>query len=264
MPAFAANLTMQYGEHAFLDRFAAAAADGFKGVEILFPYDAPAGEIRDRLRDHDLTLALFNAPPGDWKAGERGMASIPGREDEFRRSIDLALSYASQLGNSRLHVMAGLTVPGADPARLRATYVANVAHAARQAAAHGITVVIEPINSRDMPGYFISRQEEGAALCREIGEGAELQFDLYHAQIMQGDLMVRLRALIGQVGHVQVAGVPDRHEPDEGEVNYPALFALLDELAYPGWVGCEYRPRASTSAGLGWMAPWRGRGAVEP
>ncbi len=264
MPAFAANLTMQYGEHAFLDRFSAAAADGFRGVEILFPYEAPASAIACLLRDHDLTLALFNAPPGDWAAGERGLAAIPGREDEFACGIDLALSYASVLGNTRLHVMAGLTVPGEDPARLRATFVANLAHAARQAAAHGITVVIEPINARDMPGYFLSGQEEGAALCREIGQGVRLQFDLYHAQIMRGDLAVRLRALIGGVGHVQVAGVPDRHEPDEGEVNHPYLFALLDELGYRGWVGCEYRPRAGTSAGLGWMAPWRGRRALEP
>ncbi len=264
MPAFAANLTMNYGEHAHLDRFAAAAADGFKGVEMLFPYDHPAKEIRNRLRDHDLTLALFNAPPGDWAAGERGLAAVPGREADFRRSIDVALSYASVLGSSRLHVMAGLAEAGQDKARLRATFVENLAFAAQQAKADGVTIMVEPINSRDMPGYFVSLQEDGAALCREIGSSVRLQFDLYHAQIMQGDLALRLRALIGEVGHVQIAGVPDRHEPDGGEVNYPYLFDLLDELGYPGWVGCEYRPKAGTSAGLGWMRPWRGRKAARP
>ncbi len=264
MPAFAANLTMNYPHLPLLDRPAAAAADGFKGAEILFPYEHPAQALRTRLQDAGLTLALFNAPPGDWAAGERGIAALPGREDEFRRSIGTALEYAAVLGNTRLHVMAGLAAPDADRPRHRACYVANLAYAAAQAAPHGIMVLVEPINPRDMPGYLVSRQEDGADICREVGApNVKLQFDLYHAQVAGGDVATRLRALVGAVGHVQVAGVPDRHEPDEGELRAEHLFRLLDELGYPGWVGCEYRPRGDTGAGLGWLAPWRGRSAVQ-
>ena len=185
------------------------------------------------------------------------MASTPGREDEFRASVDTALSYASVLGTTRLHVMAGRIEPGADRRRRRATYVENLAYAASQAALHGVTILIEPINLRDMPGYFLNLQEDGAAICREVGaRNIALQFDLYHVQIMQGDVATRLRALIGAIGHVQVAGVPDRGEPDRGELNAAYLLDLLDELGYAGWVGCEYRPRAGTSAGLGWARRW--------
>lgn len=254
MPRFAANLTMMYGEHAFLDRFAAAAKDGFRGVEFLFPYEHRAGEIRSRLDAAGLTLALFNSPPGDWAKGERGMASIPGREDEFRASIASALEYARVLGNRRLHVMAGLIAPGEDRARHRAAYVRNLAHAAREAAALGITVVIEPINTRDIPGFFLNRQDEAHAVCAEVGAAnLKVQMDLYHCQIVEGDLATKIRKYIAGVGHMQVAGVPERHEPDVGEVNYPYLFALVDELGYDGWIGCEYRPRQGTSEGLGWL-----------
>jgi 2-dehydrotetronate isomerase len=253
MPRLAANLTMMYNEHPFLERFAAAARDGFKGVEFLFPYEHDAREIRSRLDGAGLEQALFNAPPGDWAQGERGIASRPGRGDEFRRSIDTALDYARVIGNRRLHVMAGLMSPGEDRARHRATYVENLAHAAKAAASLGITVVIEPINTRDIPGFFLNRQDEAHAICKDVGApNLKVQMDLYHCQIVEGDLAVKVRRYMPGVGHMQIAGVPERHEPDLGEINYPYLFALIDELGYDGWVGCEYRPRAGSSEGLGW------------
>jgi hydroxypyruvate isomerase len=260
MPKFAANLTMMYQEHDFLDRFAAAAKDGFAGVEFLFPYAHAAADIKARLVEHDLTQALFNAPPGNWDAGERGLASLPGREDEFKRSIATALEYARVLGNDRLHVMAGLIAPDQDRARHRAVYVANLAYAAAQAASAGITVVIEPINTRDIPGFFLNRQDEAHAVCAESSaRNLKVQFDLYHCQIVEGDLAMKLRKHFDGVGHIQIAGVPERHEPDTGEINYPYLFGLMDDLKYGGWVGCEYRPRAGTSAGLGWFKPYARR-----
>jgi len=258
MPNFAANLSLMYNEHAFLDRFAAAAADGFDGVEYLFPYDFTAAQIRTRLDAAGLTQVLFNAPPGDWAAGERGIAALPGREEEFRRGLELALDYAGVLGSRRLHVMAGLLQPGQDRARQRDVYLANLAHAARAAASVGVTLLIEPINLRDMPGYFLNRQAEAHAICQEVGAAnLMVQCDLYHCQIVEGDLATTLRRDIAGIGHIQIAGVPERHEPDLGEVNYPYLFTLMDDLGYAGWVGCEYRPRAGTSAGLGWLRAWR-------
>ena len=257
MPRLAANLTMMYTEHQFPERFAAAARDGFRAVEYLFPYEFVALDLAARLREHGLEQALFNAPPGDWAKGERGLASRPGREDEFRRSIAMALDYARVLGNERLHVMAGLIAPDEDRARHREVYLRNLEFAAEAAAEQGITVVIEPINTRDIPGFFLNRQDEAHAICREVGAAnLRVQMDLYHCQIVEGDLAMKIRQHIAGVGHVQVAGVPERHEPDVGEVSYPYLLALLDELGYDGWVGCEYRPRAGTSQGLGWARPW--------
>ena len=257
MPKFAANLTMMYGEHAFLDRFAAAAKDGFRAVEYLFPYEHRAADLQARLASSGLVQAHFNAPPGDWAKGERGLASLPGREEEFRRSIATALDYARVLGNKRVHVMAGLIAPGDDRARHRDVYVKNLSYAAGEARSLGITVVIEPINTRDIPGFFLDRQDEAHAVCRDVGaDNLKVQMDFYHCQIVEGDLATRLRKHVAGVGHIQIAGVPERHEPDEGEVHYPYLFALMDELGYDGWVGCEYRPRRGTSEGLGWMKPW--------
>ena len=253
MPRFAANLTMMYNEHAFLERFGAAARDGFKGVEFLFPYEHPPADIKARLEAHGLTQALFNAPPGDWTKGERGMASRPGREEEFRKSIATALEYARVLGNKRLHVMAGLIAPGEDRARHREAYLRNLSHAAGEAKSLGITVVIEPINTRDIPGFFLNRQDEAHAVCRDVGApNLKVQMDLYHCQIVEGDLAMKIRQYLPGVGYMQIAGVPERHEPDVGEINHPYLFALIDELGYDGWIGCEYRPRKGTSAGLGW------------
>lgn len=257
MPRFAANLSMMYQEHAFLDRFAAASRDGFRGVEFLFPYDFPAADIRRRLDDEGLTQALFNAPPGDFAGGERGLASLPGREAEFRSAIGKALEYSSVLKNPCLHIMAGLITPGQERARHRAVYLNNLAWAAEQAAPLGLTLVIEPINTRDIPGFFLNRQDEAHQICHEIGaNNLRVQMDLYHCQIVEGDLAMKLRQFIGGVGHIQIAGVPERHEPDIGEINYPYLFSVIDELGYAGWVGCEYRPRAATSGGLGWLQPW--------
>jgi hydroxypyruvate isomerase len=215
MPRFAANLSLLYAEHPFLDRFAAAAADGFAGIELQFPYEFPAGEIRSRLAEHGLTLALFNMPPGNMAAGDRGMPSIPGREAEFLRTVDAALDYARVLGTTRLHAMAGRIGP-----------------------------------------------DEAHSICAEVGApNLMVQMDFYHCQIVEGDLSTKHAKYVSNVGHIQIAGVPERHEPDIGEVNYPHLFRLIDELQYGGWVGCEYRPRRGTREGLGWFAPWRARQA---
>lgn len=252
MPRFAANLSMMFTEYAFLDRFQAAAEAGFEAVEFLFPYDEAALDVRAALDGAGLQQALFNCPPGDWDGGERGMASIPGREAEFRDTIAKALDYAAVIAPDRLHIMAGL----AEGLEAEKTYNENLRWAAAQAPDR--TFVIEPINSRDMPGYFLSTSSAGLRLLDAIGAAnLKLQFDLYHAQIMEGDLTKRLEALIDRIGHVQIAGVPDRHEPDEGELNYPALFEVLDRLGYDGWVGCEYRPAGRTTDGLGWFAPYR-------
>ncbi|CAN7318077.1 hydroxypyruvate isomerase family protein [Cupriavidus necator] len=260
MPRFAANLSMMYNEHAFLDRFAAAAADGFRAVEYLFPYEHAATELRARLDANGLTQALFNAPPGDWAAGERGLAALPGREAEFRDAVGRALEYAGVIGNDRVHVMAGLVPANADRARHRAAYLENVAFAAKAAAAQGITIVLEPINTRDMPGYFLNRQDDAQAICKEIGAAnLKVQFDCYHCQIVEGDIAMKLKRDMPGIGHIQIAGVPERHEPDLGELNYPYLFEVIDGLGYEGWIGCEYRPRAGTSEGLGWLKPYLGR-----
>jgi len=260
MPRFAANLSLMYQEHAFPDRFAAAAADGFRAVEFLFPYDYPAAELRARLDANGLVQALFNAPPGDWAGGERGLAALPGREAEFRGAFGRALEYAAALGNDRVHVMAGLQPAGTERARCRATYLENLAHAAQAAASQGVTVLIEPINTRDMPGYFLNRQDEAQAICREVGAAnLKVQFDCYHCQIVEGDVAMKLRRDMAGIGHIQIAGVPERHEPDSGELHYPYLFDVIDSLGYTGWIGCEYRPRAGTSAGLGWLQPYLGR-----
>lgn len=260
MPRFAANLSMLYPQHEFLDRFAAAAADGFEAVEFLFPYDYSANELKQRLSDNGLVQALFNVPPGDWAAGERGIATLPGREDEFRSGFDRALEYAAVLGNTRVHVMAGLLAAESDRARHHGVYLQNLAYAADQAGKAGITVLLEPINTRDMPGFLLNRQDQAQAICKEVGAtNLKVQFDCYHCQIVEGDLATTLRRDFDCIGHIQIAGVPDRHEPDQGEVNYPYLFELMDHLGYDGWVGCEYRPKADTSMGLQWLRDWKAR-----
>jgi hydroxypyruvate isomerase len=266
MPRFAANLSMLYNEHGFLDRFAAAAADGFTAVEYLFPYAFTAADLAARLRDNGLQQVLFNGPPGDWDAGARGMACLPGREDEFKRGVEQALGYAAALHCPRVHLMAGLAPPGAERARLRATYVANLAWAATQAAAQGVDILIEPINARDIPGFFLNRQDQAHEVVAEVGAAnLKVQMDLYHCQIVEGDLARKIEKYLpsGAVGHMQIAGVPERNEPDLGEINHPYLFELIDRLGWGGWIGCEYRPRIATpggtSAGLGWLQPYRNR-----
>ncbi|MFD8285665.1 2-oxo-tetronate isomerase [Streptomyces malaysiensis] len=274
MPRFAANLSMMYTEHDFLDRFAAASADGFEAVEYLFPYPYDATELRRRLDDHGLRQVLFNAPPGAWESGERGLAALPGREAELRSGIDRALEYAAELGCPRVHVMAGLVGPaGATPAEPtepveaaehRDTYLANLGWAAERAAAAGVDILIEPINRRDMPGYFLNLQSEAHTVVREVAApNLKVQLDLYHCQIVEGDLTTTLRRDLptGRVGHLQIAGVPDRHEPDRGELNIRHLFGVIDDLGFDGWIGCEYIPRAGTSEGLGWRHDYRGDNA---
>jgi hydroxypyruvate isomerase len=265
MPQFAANLSLLYPELAFLDRFEAAAKDGFKAVEYLFPYAFEAREIAARLTTHGLQQVLFNAPPGDWEGGERGLACLPGRRQEFCAGVMQALTYAAALACPRIHVMAGLLPPGSERGSLHSVYVDNLRWAARAAARQGVEVLIEPINLRDMPQFYLNRQDQAHAIVQEVAEAnLKVQMDLYHCQIVEGDVAMKLRQYLGsgKVAHIQIAGVPERHEPDTGELNYPYLFSLLDELGYSGWVGCEYRPlRGSqpggTSAGLDWLKPWR-------
>jgi len=255
MPRFAANLSMLYNDVAFLDRFAAAARDGFTAVDT---------SIRTHAMTASDTTAKIVADLTTWLAGERGMACLPGREAEFRSGIAQAIDYARALACPRIHVMAGIVADSLPPHEARATYVANLREAARLAAPHDIDLLLEAINERDMPGFFLNRQHQTHALLAEIGApNVKMQMDLYHCQISEGDLATKIRHYLpgGRVGHIQIAGVPERYEPDIGEVNYPYLFKLLDDLGYDGWIGCEYRPvRGSavhaTQDGLGWLQPW--------
>ena len=255
---------MLYPELDFLDRFESAARDGFKAVEYLFPYAFEAQAIAARLKDHGLEQVLFNAPPGDWEGGERGLACLAGRESEFRSGIGKALDYAAVLKCPRIHIMAGLAVAESKRGSLSATYVNNLCWAVMEAEKQGVDVLIEPINTRDIPRYFLNRQDQAHGVVAAVGApNLKVQMDLYHCQITEGDVATKLRHYLpaGNVGHIQIAGVPQRHEPDLGELNYPYLFSVLDELAYTGWVGCEYRPKAGmqpggTSAGLGWLRPY--------
>jgi 2-dehydrotetronate isomerase len=254
MPNFAANLSMMFQEIPnFLDRFDAAAQAGFRGVEFLFPYDHPPEAIAERLERNRLTLALFNTVPGDWAKNERGLAALPGREQQFRDGVDTALRYAKAAHCRTLHTMAGLWPEGRDKAEGERVYVENLRWAADRLAPEGITAIIEPINTRDIPGYFLNYTGQATRIIDEVGRpNLRLQLDLYHVQIMEGDLAAKIRALAGRYPHVQIAGNPGRHEPDIGEINYPYLFDLFDEIGYAGWIGCEYRPRGDTLPGLGW------------
>lgn len=254
MPKFAANLTMMFNEVTFTQRFYAAANAGFNAVEFLFPYDYDPQELAQLLTDNHLQNVLFNLPPGDWNSGQRGLAALPGREEEFRTSVTLALEYAQVLRTPRLHVMAGVVPAGINLQLCHETYCQNLIYAAKEANKHSIELLIEPINTRDMPGYFLNFQEQAHAILQAVGESnLKVQMDFYHAQIMEGDLSSTLIQHIDDIGHIQIASVPDRNEPDDGEVNYPYLFALLDQLGYQGWVGCEYRPRGRTEDGLKWL-----------
>jgi len=245
-----ANISFLFAEWSFLDRFAAAADAGFTAVEFLFPYDQPADALARRVQDNGLEVALFNCPPGDWGGGERGIAALPGREAEFRRSVDTALIYAEVLGVRRLHVMAGLADP-ADPLAV-ATYRRNLALAAERAERQGVRILIEPINGQDMPGYFLRDFRTAAEI---VGNGAAigLQFDIYHCHRLHGDVLNWLDALLPVTGHIQIAGVPHRQEPAEPALPLKAILSCLDRAGYPGRVGCEYHPAEGTLAGLGWI-----------
>ena len=273
MPRFAANISLMYIERPFLDRFEAAARDGFKAVEYLSPYNWPAKELAARLKAHGLQQVLFNAPPGGqdaasieqaWRSGQKGTACLAGREAEFRAGLALALAYAEVLDCPRIHLMAGVVPDTMTRESARATYLSNLAFGAAQAGRAGVEVLIEAINTRDIPRFFLNRQDHAHEIVVEVGApNLKVQMDLYHCQIVEGDVAMKLRNYLpgGRVGHLQIAGVPERHEPDIGELNYPYLFSVIDELQYPGWIGCEYRPRqggapGGTSAGLGWLRPY--------
>ena len=254
MLKFAANLTLLFNEVEFPERFLEASRAGFKGVEYLFPYAHPAAELAEALRTHGLTQALFNCPPGDWSGGERGLAALPGREHEFRESLGTALEYARVLDCRTLHVMAGIPDPGVSHDAAWNVYLENLRMAAERAANDGRTLVIEPINTRDIPGYFLNRSDQARRAIEAVGaDNLGLQLDLYHCQIMEGDLATHLWELKGLIRHMQIAGVPERHEPDVGEVCYDYLFKVIESLNYEGWIGCEYRPRGATVDGLGWF-----------
>jgi 2-dehydrotetronate isomerase len=259
MPRFAANLSTLYPDRPLLARIDAAARDGFAAVEVQGPYEAPAAEFRRALDAARVQLVLLNAPAGDAAAGDRGIAALPGREHEFEQAMARALDYARTVACPRVHVQAGRPEASMGAADCLKTYLRNLAYACDLLRPHGIRVMIEPINTRDIPGYYLTHQQQAADVIAALRkDNLALQMDLYHMQIMEGDLSRRLERHFPLVGHIQIAGVPDRHEPDTGEVNYPALFRLLDRLHYAAWVGCEYRPAAGsatggTSAGLGWM-----------
>ncbi|MBI5334067.1 MAG: TIM barrel protein [Burkholderiales bacterium] len=268
MPRFAANLSWLYDELPLIDRFAQAARDGFLGVECLFPYDHDRAALRGELDEYGLEWVLLNAPPGDWAAGDRGLAARPGREAEFQHGIEQALDWAQALGSRRVHVMAGLSQPHENADALWALYQRNLDWAARQAAGCGVTLLVEPINPIDMPGYLLTRQAAAHRLVSEIGApNLMVQMDLYHCQLVEGEVTGWLTGALrpdapgaaSRVGHMQVAGVPGRHEPVSDVIDYPSVFELIDQLGYTGWIGCEYRPRmapaaGATTAGLGWMA----------
>ncbi len=258
MPRFAANLSMLFTELDFPGRFAAARARGFAAVEFLFPYAYPRADLAARLNGEGLQQVLINAPPGDWDRGERGIGALPGREAEFRDSIATALDYAAALQCPRIHVMAGLVPAGADPARYRETFAGNLVWAAETAAKSRVELLLEPLNPVDFPGYVLGNVPAALDIIAAVGAAnLGLQYDLYHAQMMQGRLAETLVANRAAIRHVQIAGVPGRYEPDgDQEINFPHLFRLLDEIGYAGWVGCEYRPRAGTVAGLGWARDW--------
>jgi hydroxypyruvate isomerase len=270
MPRFAANLHYLFSEVPFLERFQAAARCGFRAVEFQVPYDHPGRELRARLDAHGLTMVLFDAPMGDWNAGDRGLAALPGREAEFRASLRRVVDYAEALECDLVHVMAGVVGPGTDYAQAERVYVDNLRYAAAFLAPHGVRVVIEPINRKlgvvtggasytteGMHGYFLNHSEHARRVIEQVGsENLFLHLDVYHMQMLEGHLAETLEANVDLLRHVQIAGVPGRHEPDVGEIHYPYLFARLDELGYDGWVGCEYRPRNGTAAGLGWARPY--------
>lgn len=276
MPQFAANLSWMYTELPMEQRFAAAARDGFTAVEILSPYAWAPRELKAILQRHGQQLVLFNAPPGGvdvasiekaWASAQKGTACLPGHEAEFRAGIAIALNYAQALGCPRIHVMAGILPEGMERETVQPTYVSNLREAAVLAAKVGVDLLIEPINTRDIPRFFLNRQDHAHEIIREVGAAnVKVQMDLYHCQVVEGDLAMKLRKYLptGHVGHLQIAGAPGRNEPDVGEINYPYLLALIDELGYSGWVGCEYRPlrgaeAGATPDGLGWLKKFRER-----
>lgn len=257
MPRFAANLTLLFNEVAFLDRFELAAGAGFQAVEFLFPYAYAVEDIRQRLDAHRLRLVLHNLPPGDWDAGERGIACHPDRVDEFRAGVAQGIAYAQALGVGQLNCLAGIRPAGATEAELRHTLVANLRFAALAFKDAGLRLLVEPINSFDMPGFYLNRTAQALSVLDAVGaDNVYLQYDIYHAQRMEGELAATMAQHLPRIGHMQLADNPGRHEPGTGEINFPFLFDHLDRLGYQGWIGCEYRPATTTTAGLAWLKPY--------
>ena len=253
MPRFSANLSMLFTEQPFLDRFEHAAKAGFKAVEFLFPYAFSASEIRQRLDSHDLMLVLHNLPAGNWDAGERGIACHPDRVEEFRAGVAQAVSYAQALGVKQLNCLAGKAPQGVSEAVLRQTFVDNLRYAAAELKKSGLKLLIEPINTFDIPGFYLNRTAQAVSILDEVGaDNVFVQYDIYHAQRMEGELAATMQKQLLRIGHIQLADNPGRNEPGTGEINYPFLFAHLDRLGYKGWIGCEYKPASTTEAGLGW------------
>ena len=257
MPRFAANLTMLFNEVDFLDRFAAAVAAGFRAVECLFPYGYDKDRLAGKLAENGLSQVLHNLPAGDWAAGDRGLACLPGRAGEFQDGVGRAIDYARALGCPRVNCLAGIAPDGADRDALRRTFVDNLRFAARELDKAGIVLLTEPINTRDIPGFYLNRSDQALAIIAEVGSAnLKLQYDVYHMQVMEGDLAPTIERNLAQIGHMQVADTPGRHEPGTGEINYRFLFDFIDAAGYDGWIGCEYKPRATTEAGLDWLAPY--------
>ena len=255
MPRIAANLSMLFNEVPFLDRFEAAAKAGFTAVEFLFPYDHKAADLRSRLDGNVLRLVLHNLPPGDWANGERGIGCHPDRVGEFRDGVGRAIEYATALGAPQLNCLAGIAPKDVSADKLRATFVANLRFAAEKLKAAGIKLLIEPINFFDIPGFYLNRTQQALDLIAEVGsDNLYLQYDIYHAQRMEGELADTIKANLGKIAHMQLADNPGRNEPGTGEINYRFLFGWLDAIGYQGWIGCEYKPKTTTEAGLGWRA----------
>ena len=259
MPKFCANLTMLYNEHDFLDRFTAARADGFAGIEYMFPYAFRKEDLAEALERNGLVQVLHNLPAGNWQGGERGIACLPDRTGEFQEGVGRALEYARALGCPQLNCLVGLTPSGVDAERVRQTLVDNLRFAADELGRAGIRLLIEPVNSKDIPGFHLDRVDKAITVLDDLGSpNAFLQFDFYHQQRMDGELLATYRRLKDRIAHVQIADNPGRHEPGTGEVNYPFLFEALDREGYEGWIGCEYKPKSTTSAGLGWAEHYLG------
>jgi hydroxypyruvate isomerase len=257
MPKFAANLTMLYGEHDFIDRFAAAAKDGFQGVEYLFPYAFEKEVLAEALKANGLTQVLHNLPAGDWDAGERGIACLPDRVGEFQDGVGKAIDYATALGCPQVNCLAGIRPKHADPDEVARTFTENLRFAARKLEEAGIKLLIEPINTIDIPGFYLDTSAQALMTIDAVGsDNLYLQYDIYHMQIMEGDLVRTMEKELPKIAHIQLADNPGRHEPGTGEINYPFVFEALDKMGYKGWIGCEYKPKAGTSEGLGWLRPY--------
>ena len=264
MPKFSANLSMLFGDSAFPDRFDRAAGAGFRAVEFQFPYAHDKGELTERARRAGVEVVLFNLPAGDWEKGERGIACIPSRVSEFRDGVGRAIEYAKALGCTRINCLSGIALPRVAVETLRETFVSNLRFATGELEREGITLLIEPVNTRTVPGFYLRNSAQALALMDEVrSANLKLQYDVFHMQIMEGDLAATIEANIARIGHIQIADVPDRHEPGSGEINYPFLFDWIDRIGYQGWIGCEYAPAGRTEDGLGWLRPYLEQAATE-